>query len=454
MPAAFLASLLLLGGQVTIQTVDMRGETVVAAFPADLVAQIDRGTNLLDESRFEEAIQVFNAILARVPDHGPTLANRAMAYALTNRLPEATRDVDAAARVMPDVAAIHRVRAIIANRRSDAATELAEFSRSLELEPDNPLALHFRAHLYQNADNHEAALADADAYIAARPQDPEGHVLKADLLIRQRQSRRAEEEAVLLVTLFPENPEAHASAARIFYGLANRNRALTAIDEAILRAPDNFQYRVYRAGIRRWNDLAGRRADLDAALAFDPGNNTVITRLGLLDFKERKWSDAIARFSSVLALEPRDFGVLAYRAMAHLNAGDRALAERDFRAASAAASGADDFSRICAAFGGEGFALDWAMESCNRAIQLDATQGRYRAHRGLVELRLGRLDAALADYNAAIEADGRLPDDYYGRALVHLRRGEREAAKADRRQALAIDPAILETYQAYGFADF
>jgi tetratricopeptide (TPR) repeat protein len=454
MPAAFLATLFLLGASIPERTIPQTVTNVAAQEATSVQDQVDRGAAFLDDSHFDEAIQVFDAVLARSPDHGLALASRAMAYALTNRLAEATRDVDAAARAMPDAAILHRVRAIIADRRSDPATELAEFSRSLELEPDNPFALRFRAQLYEDAGNNEAALADADAYIAARPEDPEGHVLKAGLLIGQREPGRAAAEADLLIRLFPEDAEAHASAARIYDGLADRGRALAAIDDAIRRAPDNPYYRMWRAGMRRWDDFAGRRADLDAALALDSSNNDVITRLGLLDFKERKWGQAIARFSSVLALEPRDFGLLAYRAMARLNDGDRVLAERDFRAASAAASGADDFSRICGALGGEGFALDWAMESCNRAIELDATQSLYRAHRGLVELRLGRLDAALADYNAAVQADERLADGYYGRALVLLRRGQRQPAEADRRRALAIDPGITEAYQEYGFTDF
>jgi len=454
MPAAFLANLFLLGAAIPERTVPQEPIAVPTQEAQSVEDQLDSGVGFLDTGHYDEAIHVFDAVLARRPDYGLALANRAIAYAMTNRLAEATRDTDAVARLMPDSAILHRARAIIANRRSDEATELAEFSRSLELEPDNGFALRFRAQFYQSEGNHAAALADADAYIAARPDDPLGHVLKAGLLIQEGERSRAEAEAGLLTTLFPENAEALAFAAHIYAGLADRTRAMATIGKAIDLEPDEFSYRLWRADMRRWDDFAGRRADLEAALARDPGNNDVITRLGLLDFKERKWSDSIARFSSVLALEPRDFGLLAYRGVAHLNAGDRALAERDFHSATAAASGASDFGRICGVFAHEGLALDWGMETCNRAVQLDGNEGGYRSTRGLVELRLGRLAAALADYNAAIEADDRQADFYYGRALVLHRRGDRRAAEADRNRALAIDPGISETFQEYGFTDF
>jgi tetratricopeptide (TPR) repeat protein len=308
--------------------------------------------------------------------------------------------------------------------------------------------------VYQRAGNHAAALADAETYIAALPQDPYGYVLKADLLIGQRERPAAEEVAALLLRLFPDNDDALVSAARIYDRLSDRDRAMAAIGRAIDRNPDSADYRFWRAGFRRWDDFAGRRADLEAALAGNPTDNGVITYLALLDFKERKWAEAIGRFSTVLELEPRDYGILAYRALAHLNAGDRAAAERDFRSASAAASGADDFNLICSVFAREGLALDWGMETCNRAVQVNANESSYRANRGLIELRLGQLDAALADYNAAVQTDGRLAPGYYGRALVLHRRGANQAAEADRRQALAIDPGIAETYQEYGFSDF
>jgi tetratricopeptide (TPR) repeat protein len=428
--------------------------TVPAQDAPDIEGQVAEGAVLAENGRYEEAIRIFDAVLARTPDYGPALANRAIAYAWTNRLAEATRDLEAAASVMPDAALLHRGRAFIAQRRSDDATAIAEFSRSLELEPDNRLALRSRAHMYQRAGNHAAALADADAFIAAHPEDPDAYVLKADLLMGQRQRSLAVVEAGRLIRLFPDNAYALAAAARIYDGLADRDRALAAVNQAIARDPDLFYYRFLRARFRRWDDFAGRRADLESALRLDPGNGDVITHLGLLDFRERKWGDAAARFSAVLALEPRDFGLLAYRAMARLNAGHRAQAERDFRTASAAASGADDLSLICGGFAREGFALDWAMQACNRAVQLNGNESVYRANRGLVELRLGRLDAALADYNVAIAADGRRADSYYGRALVFHRQGNRRAAEEGRRQALEIDPGIVETYREYGFAYF
>jgi tetratricopeptide (TPR) repeat protein len=455
MRALFLASLLLLSGEASAQAASSLPASPAAAEQRQTIGeQMDEGQSQLDAHRYEQAIEVFNRVLARIPDFGPALAQRALAEAWTNRMDEATRDIDAAARSMPDNVLLHNVRATIAQRRSDDATAIAEYTRTLALEPGNQHALRVRASLYHDAGNDAAALADAETYIDAHPDEIEGYVLKSSLLIGQRDRAGATAEADRIMRAFPDDPQFLLAAATIYDALADRTHALAALDHAVARRPRSFALLLYRAQARRWDDFAGRRTDLDAALALEPGHGDVLTQLALLDFKERKWADAVARFSSVLALEPRDYGVLAYRAMAQLNAGARAAAERDFRSAMAASEGADDFSLICGSFAREGFALDWAMEACNRAVSLNASDSRHRANRGLVELRLGQLDAALADYDAAIAADARRAGSYYGRALVHHRRGESQAAAADRAEALAIDPGIAETYQSYGFTDF
>ena len=83
------------------------------------------GGAMADLGRYNEAISTYSLALKQDPNNGIVLANRALAYAWTNRIDEAARDLAAAEKRMADVAVLHRVRAIIANRKSDQDTELA-----------------------------------------------------------------------------------------------------------------------------------------------------------------------------------------------------------------------------------------------------------------------------------------------------------------------------------------
>lgn len=414
---------------------------------------IEIAGELMDVSRWDEAIQIFTLALEIEPNNGLAHAGRALAYGWTNRLDEASRDLAAAEKGIPGRAIIHRVRAIIADRRSDEETQLYELSKSLELEPDNPMALRFRAWILHRRGKEAEALADAEAYIRARPQDPDAYALKADLLRAQHKRDLAAEEAKHLATLFPGNDYATSTAARIYAALGDRTRALQEITSAINENPDVSHYYKLRAKFRRWDDVAGRRKDLEAALALQPNDLGTITEMAVLDFQQQRWSQAIANFSIILTLEPKDYGVMAYRAMAREKLGDKQNAARDFDSAMAAASGAADFDLICEALAYEGVALDRALNACNRAIELNPDEGWYRNTRGLVELRLGRIENALADFDFAIADDNRLAHPFYGRALARWRKGDRPAALEDLKQARSIAPDIDEKYRRHGFTD-
>jgi tetratricopeptide (TPR) repeat protein len=208
-----------------------------------------------------------------------------------------------------------------------------------------------------------------------------------------------------------------------------------------------------RAGIRKWDDYAGRRLDLDQALELAPGDLNIIVQLGLLDFDQRNWRAAEERFSVEIAKDGADFGVLAYRAMTKLKQNDPLGAKKDYDAAVAAAAGPGDLSRICSAFVIEGIALDWAAESCNRAVAAQPTSAIYHARRGLLEIRLDQLDRAIADYDAAVAHEPNLAFAYYGRGVAYLRKGNRAKAIADREQARAIEPTVDEYFVAHGIPD-
>lgn len=424
--------------------------TVAEESPDDAEAAL--GGSLMDKGKFDDAILLFDAILKRSPRHGNALAGRALAYGWTNRLEETERDLRAAEAVIPNAAVLHRIRAVLADRRSDDATLISETTKSLAKEPGNVFALRFRASAYQRARREPEAMADADAYITAHADDPDAYVFKADISIRQQKRTVALEVARRLKQEFPGDAYAITAAARVFDRLGERDEALQLVAQAIMIDPESYYYYYLRAGMRRWDDLAGRLADLETSIRLDPNDENTLTQLGIVAFKLRRWNQSVIHFTSVLNKEPKDFGVMSYRAMAYLNAGDRAAAKSDFDAAMLAASGSDDFSLICWALGREGQALEWAATACDKAVGLKERKSEYRANRGLVRLRLGRLPAALEDYDAAVAADDRIATNYYGRAIVRQRTGDVEGAKTDRARALAIDPTIAETYEAYGLS--
>ena len=225
------------------------------------------------------------------------------------------------------------------------------------------------------------------------------------------------------------------------------------MSRAIRLNPDFYYYPLLRAKFRKWNDFGGRHSDLVAAQRLDPDDLGIATELGLLAFGLGDWSGAVSHFSDVLKKEPKDFGVLAYRAMAYRAAGQRTRAEKDYSAALAAASGADDFDKICWAFAVEGRLLKWGLAACNRAIALNQSEDSYFKNRALTELRMDRFPEAKRDCDRALALNKRNAPAHYICALVDLSTGDELGADRARRVARDLNPLIDEVFEEYGLAD-
>jgi tetratricopeptide (TPR) repeat protein len=70
--------------------------------------------------------------------------------------------------------------------------------------------------------------------------------------------------------------------------------------------------------------------------------------------------------------------------------------------------------------------------------------------RGLVYLRLNRLDEAITDYNAALKINGKLSRSLYGRGLAKLRKGDRSSGAADVSAAKVVNSDIVAEFTEYG----
>ena len=70
--------------------------------------------------------------------------------------------------------------------------------------------------------------------------------------------------------------------------------------------------------------------------------------------------------------------------------------------------------------------------------------------RGLVHLKMGKLDNAIADYTSALEVQQKNASSLYGRGIANAKKGDEKAARADIEAAKAIDPDIEEDFKRYG----
>jgi tetratricopeptide (TPR) repeat protein len=230
--------------------------------------------------------------------------------------------------------------------------------------------------------------------------------------------------------------------------LAARRDLANATDDftrAIALAPDEAHYLVQRAKVyldRR--ELLLARHDLDLAVAKKPGFVEALLTRATLNVVDRDFAltrQDLAAASRAASEQSDDrFAIAALYAViedwrASVAQFDYWIAAHpgDYRQGTA-------LNARCWAHAMLNEALSLALDDCNEALRLQPNEFAYLDSRGLVELRLGRLDRAIADYDAALGRQAGLPWSLFGRGLAERRKGKVEAGSADIAAAIRIAP--------------
>lgn len=158
------------------------------------------------------------------------------------------------------------------------------------------------------------------------------------------------------------------------------------------------------------------KADLDARIARDPGDEASISRRGQLLALHREYSAALADFDMSTRLNPDNVESWNNRCWI------RAIA--------------NEVSR--------------ALEDCNEALRRRPKFTDALDSRGLVRLKQGDPKTAIEDYNEALKIDPRHASSLYGRGLARLRLGQADKAGEDMAKARTLNPAIESDYKDFG----
>ncbi len=194
-------------------------------------------------------------------------------------------------------------------------------------------------------------------------------------------------------------------------------------------------------------------ADLDESLKRRPDDPEALMRRGELYLSSKDPTRAKGDFDAAMKLAPDQGGLVSQAGTAYARAGLYEEAVQELDRWIAAHPKSEDLARAqnsrCFARAAWGKDLDMALADCDAAVRRDKTSTTM-GNRGLVLLRLGRLDDAITQYGEAIRAQPRDAAALYGRGLAELRKGAKAAGDADIAAATAIAPQAGESYKRIG----
>jgi len=419
--------------------------------PTTADAYITRGNNRLNNREYDLAIADFDKAIEIDPTAAMAFADRGMANLWKRNLELARKDLDAAYALNPRNPVVFRGRGVLELYAGDLAEAVEAFKISLEIEPHNVFALQYRADAYVRAGEPDKALADHAEAIQFRPSSLFSYSIRAAIFRSQGRVDLSAKEAEALIAANAGDARANVTAGAIDAASGKDVEAMRAFDRAVEISPDESTY-LTRAEYRHRTDLAGERADIDAAVKLNPHSVQASIRISKMQSAAGDYAGALDTLGIAMESKTDNYDLLTARGIVYAKSGQAAQAELDFAAARKFATSAAALNNICWAKATAGIALDTALAECEASVAEAPYDSAAHDSRGFVLLRLGRNSEAIASYDMALKIRPLAAASLYGRGLVKRREGKLDEANTDIRAALLIDAHTAETFAEFGLA--
>lgn len=420
----------------------------LAKTPETADAYLNRGNLRLNRRDYDGAIDDFTHAIELNPKSDLALAERGIAYSWKRNSDLANKDFDTALALNPRNAVVFRGRGILAENTGNAREAIAAYSASLEIEARNTFALEHRAQAYAQIGDTDKALGDAAELIREQPTFIEMYLLRVSLYIKNKKPDEASAELNTMLAANPKNVRAYSSAGAFFYSMKKYDDATRVLTRAIEIEPSDATY-LARARFRSKENLAGSQADIDEALKLNPRSVGALSLRASLQMDAGDYAKAISTYSTAISISD-NYATINSRGIAYAKNKQLALAQKDFIAAQAKGSSANDFNNMCWNMAMMNVALDTALKNCNTAVSKMPDMPAYIDSLGFVLLRLGRYNEAIAAYDKALKISPNLPASLYCRGIAKRRKGDTDAGNADIDAALAASLTIKEAFDKYG----
>ena len=419
-----------------------------------------RGLCMISEGEYEEAVRLFDRVLAVDPAFSDAYIQRGYAKFHLDLIDESLEDLNQAIEFAPDSADAFAFRARshwVIERHEEAFEDI---SHALELEPDNVHALHVRAFINMEIERYDEAIDDFDRILDISPDDGHALLMRGWGKLYSGQPQAALHDNDLTLELDPYDGKYHFQRAIIFGALKQYEELLASAQEAIRHHYQGQRPLTYYMGwallslgrheeaLSRFEESfesekscqilygiavalgkSGCESDChkkleEAALSAHESGNVLSER-----FMQQLLADWSPEKAASLPLIEAEAAMQHWLAAQHADNHEEALKQyaETLRHNPLVVGAHANMATIYQEQG----RLDDALEALEKAIVFCPDAESYLYHKGLILIDLERYDEAVVLFGRLLEAD--LFDDacYYQRARAWYFLNETEKAVED-----------------------
>ncbi|MFH1983716.1 MAG: tetratricopeptide repeat protein [Pseudomonadota bacterium] len=367
-------------------------------------------------------------------------------YAAKNRgdFKAAIENYSRAIELDPDNAMAYFARALI----SDKTPAMRDFNTLLSMPATDSEAYLIRAWTYRELEKHDLAIEAFGKAIetaagikeSASAYNDRGRYYFAVAMGDAAYYRHAVEDLSRAIELDPGDSEKFSTRGSAHVALNDVDLAFNDFSRAIALAPTYVHNYILRGICLINRDPARAIDDFTRAIAVDPKEYSTYMHRAQVYESIGQNELAIDDYSKMLALAPEHHYIYRSRARLYAKIGQPALALRDYGTHIKLAPDSQSAYMDRAMYYSESGRHSEAIADFDKAVKLrpdfEAT-----VQRGFSYFKLGRRDPAIRDYNAAIALGYDWPSKaYYYRALLYAQESDLPKAIADLEQAIRRDP--------------
>lgn len=299
------------------------------------------------------------------------------------------------------------------SRQGNATEAVAEFSRAIQLHPNNAEAFYKRANANYDLKQYEAAIADYTTAINLNPKYANAFFNRGLVRYDTNDVRGAIDDFTQALSLLPKDPEIYYKRGLAYFALQDFQAAIRDYTEVIQLEP-KLAKAYHSRGLARAavTDLQGAMGDYTEAIRLEPDNAVAVYSRGRARFHMGDYRGALADYSEVIRLDPQNEDAYANRCSTQLNVG----------------------------------AYQAAIGDCSQAIKLNPEDSVAYNNRCIGYLNLRESEKAIADCGEAIRTNPKNANAYNNRGLAHSAAGQQPQAIEDYTAAIGLNPNDAEAY--------
>ncbi len=210
---------------------------ILAQIPNDALALSNRGNTLKAMHRHPEALASYESAIRQHPGFADAHSNYGNALQELGRHTEAFESYEKAIKLNPNHAIMHFNRGTVLKKLARYEDAVKSYDRSVELDPHFALAFHARGISLYELKRFEEALASYDMAIAINPELANAHGDRGAVLLALKRFDESLQSFERAITLKPDYAEAYDNRGATFQEMQRYDDALANYEKAIAINP-------------------------------------------------------------------------------------------------------------------------------------------------------------------------------------------------------------------------